>query len=61
MDEILPKLDEPRRIFERGVDEERLFIIDVLVVGFRSMGRVCQREKVALENLVAKLAAEKKV
>ena len=50
-----------RRIIDLGVDEQWLLSLDVIVVRHGPLGGIYEREMVALETLVAELAAEKQV
>ncbi len=61
VDTVLSKFEELCRVFDRGINEERPFVSDVVVVRFRPPVGVGQREVVALETLIAKLAAKQEV
>ena len=57
-DHVLAELQEVRRILSRRVDEKRLLLADLVPMRFRPTSRIGEREVVALEPLVAELAAE---
>ena len=58
---LFVELQESRWIFCRGMNEQGLFLLDVVVVRVRSLRCIHEREMVALETLVAKLTGVQEV